>query len=114
MLTYLCDNFEGEIHLSFGMTTREEEEQIVSFFEEKDPYFRGERELFEGLKIMQLEQEWEQCLVIWLDLSSCKGLRSADSLREKLMQIMKPYTDEYGQPAMGTGTWGMRDKFKFY
>ena len=36
MLTYLCDNFEGEIHLSFGMTTREEEEQIVSFFEEKD------------------------------------------------------------------------------
>jgi len=36
MLTYLCDNFEGEIHLSFGMTTGEEEEQIVSFFEEKD------------------------------------------------------------------------------
>lgn len=34
LLKYLCDNFEGEIHLSFGMTTREEEEQIVSFFEE--------------------------------------------------------------------------------
>lgn len=35
MLGYLCDNFEGEIHLSFGMTTKEEEERIVGFFEEK-------------------------------------------------------------------------------
>jgi len=34
MLQYLCDNYEGEIHLSFGMTTREEEEQIISFFED--------------------------------------------------------------------------------
>jgi N-acetylneuraminate synthase len=33
MLQYLCDNYGGEIHLSFGMTTHEEEEQIVSFFE---------------------------------------------------------------------------------
>ena len=35
LLEYLCENFGGEIHLSFGMTTREEEEQIVSFFESK-------------------------------------------------------------------------------
>lgn len=34
MLQYLCDNFKGEIHLSFGMTTKEEEEEIVSFFEQ--------------------------------------------------------------------------------
>ena len=34
MLQYLCDNFGGEIHLSFGMTTREEEEQIIRFFED--------------------------------------------------------------------------------
>lgn len=33
MLQFLCDNFGGEIHLSFGMTTKEEEEQVVSFFE---------------------------------------------------------------------------------
>lgn len=33
MLQYLCDNYQGEIHLSFGMTTQEEEERIVSFFE---------------------------------------------------------------------------------
>lgn len=36
MLLYLCDNFGGEIHLSFGMTTKEEEEEIVQFFEENN------------------------------------------------------------------------------
>lgn len=36
MLSWLCDNYKGEIHLSFGMTTHEEEEQIVRLFEEKD------------------------------------------------------------------------------
>ncbi|MDD4438166.1 MAG: N-acetylneuraminate synthase family protein [Tissierellia bacterium] len=35
MLSWLCDNFEGEIHLSFGMTTREEEDKIVGLFESK-------------------------------------------------------------------------------
>ncbi|NLK82290.1 MAG: N-acetylneuraminate synthase [Bacteroidales bacterium] len=39
MLTYLADNYTGEIHLSFGMTTKEEEEQIVSFFESKNRAF---------------------------------------------------------------------------
>ncbi|MBP3468642.1 MAG: N-acetylneuraminate synthase family protein [Lachnospiraceae bacterium] len=35
MLTWLCDNYEGEIQISFGMTTHEEEEEIVSLFEKK-------------------------------------------------------------------------------
>lgn len=35
LLEYLCDEFAGEIHLSFGMTTREEEERIVRLFERK-------------------------------------------------------------------------------
>ena len=33
MLQWLCDNYEGEIQLSFGMTSREEEEKIVNLFE---------------------------------------------------------------------------------
>jgi N-acetylneuraminate synthase len=36
MLDYLCKEYEGEIHISFGMTTKAEEEQIVRFFEERD------------------------------------------------------------------------------
>lgn len=35
MLGYLCDEFGGEIHLSTGMTTQDEVEKIVSFFESK-------------------------------------------------------------------------------
>lgn len=33
MLQWLCDNYKGEIQLSFGMTTREEEENVVRLFE---------------------------------------------------------------------------------
>lgn len=33
MIQWICDNYQGEIHLSLGMTTREEEEDIVNLFE---------------------------------------------------------------------------------
>lgn len=33
MLQWLCDNYDGEIQLSFGMTTHEEEEEVVKLFE---------------------------------------------------------------------------------
>jgi N-acetylneuraminate synthase len=36
LLKYLCDNFNGEIHVSFGMTSQEEEEDIISLFETKN------------------------------------------------------------------------------
>jgi sialic acid synthase len=35
LLEYLCDEFGGEIHLSMGMTTREEEKEIIEFFEKR-------------------------------------------------------------------------------
>jgi len=35
LLAWLCDNYGGEIHVSLGMTTREEEEKLVRLFEEK-------------------------------------------------------------------------------
>ena len=34
MLKVLRDEYQGEVHISFGMTTKEEEEEIVSLFEE--------------------------------------------------------------------------------
>ncbi len=34
LLQYLCENFVGEVHLSFGMTTHNEEEAIVQLFEQ--------------------------------------------------------------------------------
>lgn len=33
MLQWLCDNYHGEIQISLGMTTHEEEEQIIQLFE---------------------------------------------------------------------------------
>jgi N-acetylneuraminate synthase len=36
VLDYLCNNYNGKIHLSLGMTTKEEEEKIVNFFDKKE------------------------------------------------------------------------------
>lgn len=36
MMEILRDSYQGDIHISFGMTTKEEEKQIVDFFLEKD------------------------------------------------------------------------------
>ncbi len=35
MLDYLCENYAGEIQLSFGMTSQKEQEEIVEFFEKR-------------------------------------------------------------------------------
>ena len=31
VLNYLCENYKGKIHLSLGMTSKDEEEKIVNF-----------------------------------------------------------------------------------
>lgn len=36
MLTWLCENYGGDIHLSLGMTTQKEEDQIVELFEQQN------------------------------------------------------------------------------
>ena len=62
-----------------------------------ESYFKGDRELFKGLKIMSLEKEWTQYPVIHLDLSVAKGQDSAKDLRETLMWMMKPLAEIYGR-----------------
>jgi len=34
LLGYLCDEYDGQIHCSLGMTTREETERLLAFFEQ--------------------------------------------------------------------------------
>ncbi len=60
-------------------------------------YFKGERALFEGLMLSELENEWRSYPVIHLDLSSAKGQEDAEALRARLMLLMKDYTREYGE-----------------
>lgn len=62
-----------------------------------ESYFRGDRELFEGLKIMELEKEWMQYPVIHLDLSTAKGSDTANDLRQALMFLLKPLREIYGE-----------------
>ena len=62
-----------------------------------ESYFKGEKELFDGLKIMQLEQEWGQFPVIHLDLSTAKGQNSPKELCDTLMWLMQPLTRKYGK-----------------
>ena len=60
-------------------------------------YFEGDRDLFQGLKIMELEQEWASYPVIKLDISIAKSQEDAAALQARLMLILKDYTDKYGK-----------------
>ena len=62
-----------------------------------ESYFRGDKELFKGLKIMSLEKEWKKYTVIHLDLSTVKDFKDADDLRDSLIWIMKPLVEIYGR-----------------
>ena len=62
-----------------------------------DSYFKGQKELFDGLKIMDLETEWEQYPVIHVDLSTAKNRKSAKDAEEELMLLLEKYINEYGQ-----------------
>ena len=59
-------------------------------------YFEGGRELFEGLKIMELEKEWTHFPVLHLDFSVAKGQDNVEGLHETLMWMMEPLASVYG------------------
>ncbi len=62
-----------------------------------DSYFQGRKDLFEGLKIMELEKEWEQYPVIHVDLSTAKRQPSADELRRVLLLLLDTLTEKFGK-----------------
>jgi len=64
-----------------------------------DSYFKGQKELFEGLKIMELETEWEAYPVIHVDLSVAKVETTVEGLRKVLFRLLNPYKNEYGEGA---------------
>lgn len=57
-------------------------------------YFEGRKDLFEGLKIMQLEDDWKQYPVIRLDMS--RGGASAETVRSYLDIRFGEYEALYG------------------
>ena len=59
-------------------------------------FFRGERDLFEGLKMMELEKEWKCHPVLHIDVSRAKGKSDEDALRRALLLQLKPLKEIYG------------------
>ena len=58
-----------------------------------EAYFTGRKELFEGLKIMELEKDWMRYPVVRLDMSN--GGDTANELRSYLESIFKTYEEAY-------------------
>ena len=58
-------------------------------------YFEGRKELFEGLKIMELESEWVKRPVIYFSMSL--GGSSAQTLTEYLNNVLSSYEKIYGR-----------------
>ena len=71
-----------------------------------EAYFLGEKDLFEGLKIMDLEKDWEQYPVLHLDVSGAKHM-CVQGIRDELCRLLWEYEKLYGREEQET-TPGMR------
>ncbi|MBR4535587.1 MAG: AAA family ATPase, partial [Bacteroidales bacterium] len=72
-----------------------------------DSYFKGKKELFEGLKIMDLEKEWESYPVLHVDLSVTKAETTTEGLRNVLFRLLEGYRGVYGGGAYETTPGGL-------
>lgn len=70
-------------------------------------YFEGKRELFEGLKVMDLEKEWKHYPVIRFDMS--RGGANAATLRSYLDIRFEEYEKKYG--IIPKATANLADRF---
>jgi len=59
-----------------------------------EAYFRGKKQLFEGLKVMSLENEWQQYLVFHLDFNGV-NFTDSDGLDNKLDYALAIWENEY-------------------
>ena len=62
-------------------------------------YFEGRRDLFEGLKMAELEQEWQQYPVFVFDLN-LGNKKAANGLRDYLLSIISKGEQDYGIPPL--------------
>ena len=69
-------------------------------------YFEGRKELFEGLKIMELEKEWKQYPVIRFDMS--RGGATANEVKAYLDRTFDVYEKLYGIHIKPTDSLGNR------
>ncbi|MBQ0022600.1 MAG: AAA family ATPase, partial [Prevotellaceae bacterium] len=59
-------------------------------------YFKGQKELFEGLKVMELEKQWTKYPVLHFDMSEMRNCTSIEGVREVLSAMLEKYETLYG------------------
>ena len=57
-----------------------------------EAYFKGQKEYFEGLKIMDLEKDWKQYEVLRFDLSGCN---TDETFKDKLDTKISFFEEKY-------------------
>ena len=70
-------------------------------------YFEGRKDLFEGLKMMELEQEWSQYPVISFDFNGIDK-NTPNSLRDYLNQVIQETEAKYHLPCFETDDTTLR------
>ena len=58
-------------------------------------YFEGRKDLFEGLKMMELEQEWRQHPVLLISLASIKG-GTVEDFNARMSLQLRRYEEQFG------------------
>lgn len=59
-------------------------------------YFQGQKELFDGLKISKLEQEWKKYPVLHFDMSEMRNCATIKDMRDVLSAMLHRYEAQYG------------------
>ena len=63
-------------------------------------YFQGQKELFNGLKVMKLEKEWTKFPVLHFDMSELKNCTNIQSMRNILSDMIARYEEQFGAVKM--------------
>jgi len=59
-------------------------------------YFQGQKELFEGLKIMELEKEWKTYPVLHFDMSAMRNCKTLKDMQDVLSAMLEKFEKAYG------------------
>jgi len=62
-----------------------------------DAYFRGRKELFEGLKMAELEKEWKEYPIFHVDFASGEFTQGVDETRKKINDELMRFESLYGK-----------------
>ena len=90
---YIYDLVTSELPYFLGRPRRFGKSLFLSTLK---AYFLGKKELFEGLKIAELETEWIEYPVLYIDMS-VGSFTNEDSLKDRLNAILENFEQEWGK-----------------